>query len=215
MIGGALVMMSLASCAFAAIDSTKLDPSFKNLDQISNLVVELRYATTNNFMHENLYGGFNKAYLHEVAYLKLVKAAGALQKLKPGYKLLIFDALRPRSVQRKMFQKVRTTAEESYVGNPDIGSVHNFGLAVDLSLQNPAGAEVDMGTPFDTFSDLAQPRYESKFLSEGRLTRAQIDNRSLLKKVMEDAGFKQIPNEWWHFDALPPEEVRAKFQIVE
>jgi D-alanyl-D-alanine dipeptidase len=180
-----------------------------------SLAIQLRYASSNNFMAENLYGSFNTLFMHKNAYKKLLVAESELARLKPGWKLLIFDALRPRSVQRKMWARVVGTPKEVYVANPDHGSVHNFGMAIDLSLMDEKGAEVDMGTPFDSFERIAQPRYESEFLKNAKLSSAQVENRKLLRKTMTAAGFINIQNEWWHFDALPQKEVRAHYQIIE
>ena len=71
-----------------------------------------------------------------------------------------------------------------------------------------------MGTPFDFFGDLAQPRYEAKYLESGELTLAQVENRRLLRTVMNHAGFTGILNEWWHFNAFPKEEIRERYEIV-
>jgi D-alanyl-D-alanine dipeptidase len=72
-----------------------------------------------------------------------------------------------------------------------------------------------MGTPYDSFSSLAEPQYEEKFLKEGKLTQKQVENRLVLRRVMTGAGFKNIPNEWWHFDGLPQKELEAKYHMVE
>lgn len=188
---------------------------FKDISRIPHVKIDLRYASSNNFMHEDLYGDFRKAYLHETPYAKLEQASRDLQAAKPGFQLIVFDALRPRHVQRKLFAHVKGTPQEPYVANPDQGSVHNYGFAVDLSIVDEKGKELDMGTPFDDFTPLAEPRLQDKFLKEGRLTPAQIANREILRTVMEGAGFKRLPNEWWHFDALPIEELKKKYKIVE
>lgn len=177
--------------------------------------IDLRYATANNFVGADIYGAFNHPYLHRTAAEKLTTAAAALAMVKPGYKLVIFDALRPRSVQWLLWQKVSGTEQQIYVANPRTGSIHNYGLAVDLSLLDDHERELDMGTPYDDFTPLAQPRREEQFLREGKLTQTQLDNRRLLRKVMEQAGFIQLPLEWWHFDALPRSEVKKDFSIVE
>lgn len=180
-----------------------------------NMVLDLRYASTDNFVGKDMYGDFRKAFLHKLAAAKLEKARAHLQQLKPGYKILVFDALRPRSVQRILWSKVVNTPQQGFVGNPDKGSMHNFGMAIDLSLQDAKGVELDMGTPFDDFTDLAQPKLEEKNLAAGLLTPAQLENRKLLRKIMVEAGFIQLPHEWWHYDALPGDEVRAHYTIVE
>ena len=110
---------------------------------------------------------------------------------------------------------LREQEEEAYVADPEKGSIHNFGAAVDVSIVDQEGNLLDMGTPFDYFGDLAQPRYEDRFLKEGALTKKQIENRRLLRKVMKEAGFQTIPDEWWHFNAFSPEEVKRRYAIVE
>ena len=180
-----------------------------------NIVVDLRYASSNNFVGQNLYGGFSQAWLHRVAYIKLTKAARLLQKQRPGYRLKIYDALRPRSVQRVLWQKVKGSAQQKYVARPERGSIHNYGFAVDVSIVGPVGNELDMGTGFDDFRPLSQPRLEQHFRAIGQLSQNQLDNRLLLRTVMTRAGFTQLPLEWWHFDAMPAAKVRRGFSIIE
>jgi len=179
------------------------------------IALELRYATTNNFTGQNLYGVFNHVYLQKIAAEKLTRASVNLKAIQPKYKLLIFDALRPRSVQYLLWDKVKGTDQQKYVANPQGGSIHNYGFAVDLSVVDESGRELDMGTTFDDFTALAQPAQEEKFLESGKLTKQQLQNRHLLRKAMEDAGFIQLPLEWWHFDALPKAEVKKNYSIVE
>jgi zinc D-Ala-D-Ala dipeptidase len=193
----------------------KTNPDYNDLSGIPGLTVDLRYATTRNFTGTNLYGRFDRAFLHKVAADKLRIAADHLQKLQPGYKLLVLDAARPRSVQQTLWDHVRGTDMQRYVANPAKGSVHNFGFAVDLTIADADGKELDMGTAYDAFVDLSQPVHEARFLREGKLTEMQIANRKLLRVVMQDAGFVQLPLEWWHFDALPVDAVRRQYKIIE
>ncbi len=117
-------------------------------------------------------------------------------------------------MQWRLWNRVKGTNQQPYVADPRRGSIHNYGFAVDLTLQDAGGKEVDMGTEFDHFGKLAQPALEDKFLKVGKLTQQQIDNRKLLRKVMKDAGFIQLPIEWWHFDALPEEVIRNKYEAI-
>lgn len=188
---------------------------FKELSQIPNLLIDLRYQTKNNFTSEKLYSDQFQAQLHEVAFKKLKKVSEALMREHPELRLLILDALRPRSVQRKLFAYVKGSPQESYVANPDRGSIHNFGMAVDLTLCTKERAELDLGTPFDDFSDLAQPQLENQFFNAGKISKTQLENRHLLRDLMQDQGFTGIPNEWWHFNALPYEALIGKFPILE
>lgn len=188
---------------------------FVSLRGIEGVAIDLRYASNNNLLGEDLYREFDGARLHRIAAQKLEKAAQNLQRERPGWRILVLDALRPRAVQRRFWEKVRGTPMAYYFADPARGSVHNFGLAVDVTLADAAGREVDMGTAFDALEPLAQPALEMQFLKEGKLSPAQLANRKLLRSVMRSAGFHTIRKEWWHFDALPHEEVRRKFKIVE
>lgn len=178
-------------------------------------LIELKYATEDNFMNENIYGEFNRAFLHQDAVEKLKTAAANLKKIKPSYQFIIYDVLRPRSVQRKLWNKVKGTAQQEYIAEPESGSSHNFGMAIDLSILDEHGKPLNMGTEFDDFSDMSQPCYEDRYLASQQLSLRHFENRQLLKGVMEGAGFKQLSNEWWHFNALPLIEIRARYQIVE
>ena len=190
-------------------------PGFVDMTEADGITVDLRYAGTNNILGRNIYGSYDRLLLHEIAAAKLAAAASLLAERRPGLKLLVFDGLRPNRVQRMFWALVRGTDQERYVADPEIGSVHGFGLAVDLSLADAAGAELDMGTPFDDLTPLAEPRLEPHHLASGALTQAQVENRLVLRGVMEQAGFITLPIEWWHFDAVPAEEARARFRLVE
>ncbi len=190
----------------------------KDLIEIKNsdlVRIDLRYCGTNNFMHVDLYGGFHQAFLHQVGYDMFQQAQQELQRTHPHLRFVIFDALRPRSVQKLMREFVASTPYKDYVADPVRGSLHNFGMAIDLSLEEKAGGALDMGTEFDDFHDLAQPKLEEVFLTAGTLKPAQLKNRMILRSVMEHAGFQQLPHEWWHYNALPIEQVRREFQIIE
>jgi D-alanyl-D-alanine dipeptidase len=200
--------------------------------------VELMYATTNNFLGKNVYDGLDKCYLRLEAAVKLTNAAHILSLKRPGFRLLVYDGLRPRRVQYQMWEMVKDTSKRLYVANPKTGSIHNYGAAVDLTIIDQHGVPLDMGTPFDYFGPRAEPRYERYFLDpssvtnmsldfnardsiieevrkNGPLTPLEIGNRQLLRGVMRDAGFEPIVNEWWHFNAFPPAETRKKFNIIE
>ncbi len=189
--------------------------AYVNVSNWDLIQLDIRYATTNNFVGKNLYGDFRSCYLHQVAAEKFKSAVAGLKKMKPGYRFLVFDCLRPRRIQRILWAAVAGTPQQPYVANPDRGSVHNFGFAIDLSLVDEKGRELDMGTPFDSFLPLAEPRKEAGYLKSGELTMQQLKNRQLLRTVMEQAGFHQLPNEWWHFDALSARYVRAHYAILE
>jgi D-alanyl-D-alanine dipeptidase len=177
--------------------------------------VELKYSTDDNFLHKDVYGDLEKCFLLNEAALKLAAAQKALASLKPGWRLKVWDGARPRRIQAAMWALVKDTPQQPFVANPERGSIHNYGAALDLTIQDEKGRELDMGTPYDFFGDLAQPRLEETFLKQGQLTLNQVQNRRLLRKVMTEAGFIAITSEWWHFDAFPKDEVRKRFKIIE
>lgn len=198
--------LSARMAAAGLVDVQSLEPSIR---------VELKYATTDNFMHAAVYGDLRTCYLQPEVAGMVVKAQRLLQKQHPGWALKIFDGARPRRVQKIMWAIVKGTDMQKYVTSPERGSIHNYGSAVDLTMTDAKGRELDMGTSYDFLGDLAQPRYEARFLKEGRLTAAQVQHRAWLKELMVDVGFSPIPNEWWHFDAFPRDVVQGRYQILE
>jgi D-alanyl-D-alanine dipeptidase len=187
------------------VDVSGYDPS---------IAVALAYSTTNNFLGRDVYGDLEKCYLLPGAAVKLTNAQALLKKSHPGYSLIIYDGARPESVQAAMWELVKDTPQKIYVADPAKGSIHNYGGAVDLSVTGPDGIPLDMGTPFDSFSDLSQPKFEEKFLADMTLTPAQYSNRLILRDAMLGAGFTGIPNEWWHFNAFPKDEIKKKYMTI-
>jgi D-alanyl-D-alanine dipeptidase len=114
-----------------------------------------------------------------------------------------------------LWSAVVNTPQQKYVADPAKGSIHNFGLAVDLSLVDESGKEVDMGTPFDEFSELSEPATEARNLRLKRLEPRHVEQRQLLRTVMTEAGFIQLSSEWWHYDAVPSEQVFKSYRIIE
>ena len=141
-------------------------------------------------MQKDVYGYFSACYLHKEAKEKFSKAMELLKKKKPAWKFLIFDCLRPRSIQRVLYEHVQGTPEQKYVANPDKGSMHNYGFAIDLSLVDDQHKEVDMGTEYDNFTELAEPQKEQKLLQQKKLTEKQVQNRLILREVMEKAALR-------------------------
>lgn len=198
------------------LEAQLLAQGLVNIQKFSpDILVELKYSTTDNFLSQDTYGDLENCYLQPEAAIMLGQAQALLKRDHPELTLLVYDGARPRSIQRKMWALVENTASEDYVANPERGSVHNFGSAVDLTIALNNGQALDMGTPFDYFGDLAQPKFEDKFLNEGRLTIEQVKNRLLLRDVMTKAGFQTISIEWWHFNALPVKSARSKYSIIE
>ena len=175
----------------------------------SSIIIALKYSTTDNFTKKVLYDSIQNAYLHPIAAEKLIKAQKLLKEKNPELSLIVYDAARPLSVQKKMYDVVQNTRYKAYVANPSRTGLHNYGIAVDLSICNLKGEPLDMGTPFDYFGKEAGITNEPAYL-----TKKQIENRNLLREVMTKAGFLTIRGEWWHFNALPLAEAKKKCTLI-
>lgn len=183
----------------------------------SSIRVDLRYSTEDNFLGVDVYGDFNRCFLQPDVAAKLVAAQRALKKRFPYYNLLVYDAVRPLHIQRRMWDTLELPPGEKqkYLSNPANGSLHNYGAAVDLTIVDDAGMELDMGTRFDYFGELAHPDRETALLDEGKLSPRQVANRGILRTVMREAGFFNIRTEWWHFNSCRRDEAKVKYKVVE
>lgn len=181
----------------------------------STIHYDLKYATTDNFTKTILYDSLLNIYLHPLAADKLINAQKRLRTIYPKYSLLIYDAVRPLSVQRKMFKVVQNTKYAAYVANPSRTGLHNYGMAVDLTICDEKGNPLDMGTPFDYFGSAAGINKENELIERGILTDQQVKNRQLLRKIMTDAGFLTIRGEWWHFNAVSLSDARKYYEVIE
>jgi len=182
------------------------------------LLVELKYSSTDNFMGIDVYGDLETCYMRRVPAQMLAQAHVLLKNKYPDLLLLIYDGLRPRSIQWTLWNTLSDVPESertNFVANPNTGSIHNFGAAVDLTITYKNGNPLDMGTHYDYFGELAFPRLEDSLLIAGDLTQEQVDNRLILRNAMTQAGFSSISTEWWHFDAFPYKVTKEKFTIIE
>ena len=154
---------------------------------IPDAVIDMRYATKDNFTGDVLYP---KAVckLRRAVAARLARAAQALRK--QDRRLLIWDCYRPLSIQKLLWERV---PDPRYVADPKQGSRHNRGAAIDLALVNKDGSEVTLPTKFDEFSRAA---HRSRALAGKHGAEAKR-----LSAAMTAAGFASIPTEWWHFDA--------------
>lgn len=207
--------LTLLIFTFSQAQEFSKSGEFKKILADNTIALDVRYSTTNNFTGRDVYGDFDECWLHKNAAAKLKRAAKALQEKHPGYKLLLFDCLRPRKIQKLLWNVVKDTDKRMYVADPSRGSVHNYGFAVDVSLLDAKGKELDMGTPYDSFSAKSQPAKEKEYLKSGELLETQISNRDILRSIMTSAGFKALKIEWWHFDAESLQILRRKYKIIE
>ena len=175
------------------------------------IMVELRYATTDNFMEQNIYGTLRKAYFLPHFARKVARAQEILSQRHPKYHLLIYDAARPRSAQRRMRQAVDGTPYTAYVADASRGGRHNYGVAVDLTIADKDGRPLDMGTPFDHFDRTAWvgdginttlqhfKKYIAQMQQQGLISAEAAANRTLLVEIMDAVGLRPYAKEWWHY----------------
>lgn len=164
------------------------DTAFVNLkDYSKDFVYDMKYATEDNFLKAKVYD-----CAECLLRLKTVKALVAANKefIKKGYKIKLYDCYRPLSIQKKMWEIV---SNPKYVADPKKGSIHNRGGAVDISLVDNNGKELDMGTAFDFFGPEAGHNYTN-------FSKKVLSNRKFLKKIMIENGFNSFDSEWWHYN---------------
>jgi zinc D-Ala-D-Ala dipeptidase len=186
---------------------------FRHLSTIASVRVDLRYASVDNFMGRDMYSPLDCAWLHVEAANAIERAVAWLATQRNDVTLCILDALRPHRVQIAMWDALDDDLRQ-YLAPPERGSIHSYGMAVDVSLLNADGDELDMGTGFDEMSEVSHPEHESSFLATGDLRGDHLANRHLLRDAMKHAGFHGIATEWWHFDCGDRDRVRAQFARV-
>lgn len=189
-------------------------PDYRHLSSIAGIAIELRYATPDNFVGRDLYSPHDCAWLHRDAAAALERAVAWLARKRPGHKLLVLDALRPQRVQEELWAALQGTELLGYLADPARGSIHSFGMAVDITILDREGLELDMATGFDDLTELSHPALEADMLAKGAITPAQIANRELLRGAMLQAGFVGINSEWWHFDCGDRVLVRQEYTRV-
>ena len=174
----------------------------------SSILVSLMYARDDNFMGRCLYDDLREAYLHKDAIDPLLKAQQILRAKHPDYRLIIFDAARPMHIQQQMWNAVKGTRQQNYVSNPAHGGgLHNYGLAVDISIVNAKGDTIPMGTKVDHLGREAHTDYTA-------ISSEALQNRRLLISVMREAGFRSLPSEWWHFNLVSRNVAKVRYKVI-
>lgn len=200
-------------------DSLYRSQDFVDVQSLNaNIFIDLKYAGPDNFMKQRLYFKLNKAYLQKDVAERLARCQHYLTEIDTGLHLLIYDALRPVSVQQRMWtalDSIPAARRKNMVSSPLSKSLHNFGAAVDLTICRSDGQPLDMGAGYDDFREIAYPSKEMYFFAKGELTQLQMDNRRLLRQVMRKEGFRNIPKEWWHFDACTRAQASRKYTFLE
>jgi D-alanyl-D-alanine dipeptidase len=193
--------------AMGLVDAGALDPS---------IAVRIVYATADNFVGEVLYDDLDRAWLLPEAAAKLLRAQRLLQERRPGCRLIVYDAARPMSVQRRMWQTAVRTGKQYYVANPARGGgLHNYGAAVDVSILDEGGEPLPMGTAYDHLGPEANTDREGELVATGKIAEAERQNRLLLRGVMREAGFRTVASEWWHFNHCLRAEAIARYPLID
>ena len=205
----------MSSASSLRVEDIAGHPAFRRLASITAVDHDLRYAGTDNFCGRVLYAGIDCAWLRSEAAAGLEAAAAWLAREHAGHRLLVLDALRPQRIQEAIWRDVAGTPAAHYFAEPERGSIHSFGMAVDVTLTDAAGRELDMGSGFDEMTLASHPALEAEQLAAGALTRAHIAARERLRGAMAAGGFAGIPTEWWHFNHGDPATIRRGFPRVE
>lgn len=188
------------------VDVTSVDGSIQ---------VSLMYSRADNFTGGVLYDDLRRAYLHPKAAAALAKAQKELKRLRPDLSLKVYDAARPMSIQQKMWDKVKNTPKYFYVSNPAHGGgLHNYGMAVDITLCRLNGDSIPMGTKIDHMGMAAHIDNEETLVKEGRISREALNNRRLLRRVMRHAGFTPLRTEWWHFNYISRATAKKYYKVI-
>ncbi len=218
-------MLLLTLCATVSVEAQTLSSDarrmaaqgLKNIaDEVPEARISLMYTRADNFTGRVLYTSLREAYLHPITMKALKKADERLRQLRPDLRLMVMDATRPMSVQQKMWDAVKNTNQKIYVSNPkNGGGLHNYGLAVDLTLCDLNGDTLTMGVKIDNMTSLSHIDKEDLLLKQGKISREAYDNRRLLREVMRYAGFKPLRTEWWHFNIRTRAQAKQYFKVVE
>lgn len=195
--------------AFGLLNLQDLDPT---------IGADIRYATRDNFTGNILYEEKFGLYAEEKLAKAICIANADLAAMLPGYHIVVFDAARPLSIQKKMFDLVKGTPSERYIANPYDefpGGFHNYGMAVDLSIADDDGRLLDMGTDFDSFSELAHVGDERNLMAKRLISMQAYANRMLLYSIMGRHGLLPHQFEWWHYQLEQDESDKTKHPILD
>ena len=209
------------ACAQGQAAKTKTELSMERQGMVDihtrdkTIPVSLMYSRADNFTGQVLYTDLTRAYLHPKAAAALAKAQRRLKQLRPDLSLKVYDAARPMSIQQRMWNKVKNTKKYFYVSNPARGGgLHNYGMAVDITLCDARGDTLDMGTKIDYMGPAAHIDREDALVKSGRISRRALENRRLLREVMRYAGFKPLRTEWWHFNLISRATAKKYYKVI-
>ena len=199
-----------------------------------DILIDLKYSTTDNFVGVDMYGELETAYLEREFAKRVARAQHILKQRHPEYTLLIYDAARPISVQRAMRKAVEGTEFEGFVADGTRGGRHNYGVAVDLTIATLDGKPLDMGAGFDDFTEAASVKgtadnsepstrtlevyrdYINNLAKRGVISYEAAANRIMLVEVMHEAGLYPYRREWWHYEEIISiTATRSKYKLLD
>ena len=177
--------------------------------------ISLMYARPDNFCGVVLYNDLREAFLHPEAMKALQKAQAYLKQLRPDLSLKVYDAARPMHIQQRMWDEVKHTSKAIYVSNPAHGGgMHNYGMAVDITLCTLKGDTLDMGTKIDYMGKAAHIDNEAALVSTHIISPEARRNRQLLRQVMRYGGFMPLRTEWWHFNKCSRAVAKKYYKVI-
>ena len=183
-----LVLFLCTSSLYSQQKEAIADTTFVKLkDYSTDFVYDMKYATEDNFLKAKVYD-CAECFLRLKTVKALVKANTKF--MRKGYRIQLFDCYRPLDIQKRMWKIV---SNPEYVADPAKGSIHNRGGAVDITIVDADGKELDMGTSFDFFGPEAGHYFDN-------LPDEVKENRLLLKRIMQKSGFVSFDSEWWHYN---------------
>lgn len=194
---------------YGLVDIQSLHPSIKS---------DIRYATKNNFTGKILYTEDNGLFCIPALAEAIGNAQRELININPTLSLVVFDAARPLSIQRDMFELVKGTDAERYIANPYgeyAGGFHNYGMALDVAIVDNNGRMLDFGTEYDSFEEIAHSGREAELVKAKKLSITAYENRMLLYYVMGKNGMLPYEWEWWHFQLDYDEYNKSNYKLLD
>lgn len=184
-----MAAIALFCCSARGQTSEPVLVNIKSVDPA--IIIDLRYATDRNITRKAIYPRGMQAYVRPPVAERLVAAQKFLRS--KGYGLKIWDAFRPKSAQQVLW---KATSDQSYVADPNggVGSMHTRGVAVDATLVDSWGRDIEMPTDFDSFTPAAMLVYTGN----SQNVRSHL---TILQRAMARSGFYGLRTEWWHFCA--------------
>ncbi len=194
---------------YGLVDILSMQPS---------IIKDVKYATENNFTGKVLYSENVGLYCVPDLAKAVAKAQEDLKSINSNLSLVVFDAARPMSVQKEMFELVRGTENERFIANPYgeyAGGFHNYGMAVDIAIADNKGGMLNFGTGYDSFENIAHSGGEAELVKFGKLSLEAYINRELLYYVMGKNGMLPYVYEWWHFQLTYKEQDKLKYKLLD